>query len=302
MGPWLGGRATILVCALVLSLAGMGMIAYSARMTQAAIGRRIDLVHRPARRSVVVTPAVRPLVRSGGRELDEVEHEQARETAEVVGKFGIPLTGARAIAAAVFAALGLTASWHFLPESVPRVVCLAATAAFAIAGWFVPAMVVSRQVKARTKAVVRGLPDALELLVICSEAGLSFDDGIDRIVGSLRQSQPALAEELALTSADLKILPNREVALANLAERIDVPSVRSVVTTLTQTLRYGTPLAQALRLVASQLRNDTVLRLEERANALPTLMTIPMILFIMPTIFMVIAGPAVLRVLTILHH
>jgi tight adherence protein C len=233
--------------------------------------------------------------------LDEHAQEQ-REAAEVTRKFRIPLAGARAIAAAVFAALGLAASWHFLPASVPHVVCLLAAAAFAIAGWFVPAMVVSRQVKARTKAVVSGLPDALELLVICSEAGLSFDDGIDRIVGSLRQSQPALAEELALTSADLKILPSREVALANLAERIDVPSVRSVVTTLTQTLRYGTPLAQALRLVASQLRNDTVLRLEERANALPTLMTIPMILFIMPTIFMVIAGPAVLRVITILHH
>jgi tight adherence protein C len=113
----------------------------------------------------------------------------------------------------------------------------------------------------------------------------------------LLQSQPALGEELARTSADLKILPSREQALANLAGRVDMPSVRTVVTTLSQTLRYGTPLAQGLRVVSGELRNDTLVRLEERANQLPTLMTIPMMLFIMPTIFMIVAGPAALHVI-----
>jgi tight adherence protein C len=139
-------------------------------------------------------------------------------------------------------------------------------------------------------------------LVICVEAGLSFEDGIDRVAGVLNKSQPALAEELAMTAADLKILPSRDEALAGLAERIDTPSVRSVVTTLSQTLRYGTPLAQGLRVVAGELRNDTLMRLEERANQLPSLMTIPMMLFIMPTIFMIVAGPAVLRVIDVLKH
>jgi tight adherence protein C len=100
----------------------------------------------------------------------------------------------------------------------------------------------------------------------------------------------------------MKILPSRDEALANLAVRVNMPSVRSVVTTLSQTLRYGTPLAQALRVVAGELRNDTLMRLEERANQLPSLMTIPMMLFIMPTIFMIVAGPAVLRVMDIMHH
>jgi tight adherence protein C len=117
----------------------------------------------------------------------------------------------------------------------------------------------------------------------------------------LQRSQPVLAEELALTSADLKILPSRDRALMNFAERIEAPSVRSVVTTLSQTMRYGTPLAQALRVVASELRSESLMKLEERANQLPTLMTIPMMVFIMPTIFLVVAGPAVLRLLDSFH-
>jgi tight adherence protein C len=166
-----------------------------------------------------------------------------------------------------------------------------------VIGYFVPTMVIHRLVKKHAKAVVAGLPDALELMVICVEAGIAFEDGIDRVAAELRNTQPALAEELALTSADLKILPSRDQALANLAERIDMPSVRSVATTLSQTLRYGTPLTQALRVVAAELRNDTLVRLEERANQLPTLMTIPMMLFILPTLFIIVAGPAALRVI-----
>ena len=167
----------------------------------------------------------------------------------------------------------------------------------AAAGWMIPGMYLDRRILRRANAVVTGLPDALELLVISVEAGLSFEDGLDRIVAMLQKAQPELAGELALTSADLKILPSRDIALANLAERIDAPSVRSVVTTLSQTLRYGTPLAQALRLVANELRNDSLARLEERANQLPSLMTVPMMIFIMPTIFLIVGGPAVIRIL-----
>ena len=166
-----------------------------------------------------------------------------------------------------------------------------------LAGWFTPAFLLRRQIAGRTRAVVEGLPDALELLVISVEAGLSFEDGIGRIAAILRDTRPALADELALTSADLRILPNRERALFNLADRVDAPSVRTVVTTLSQTMRYGTPLANALRMVSSELRNEFLIRLEERANQLPALMTVPMILFIMPTIFLVVGGPAVLKVI-----
>lgn len=133
-------------------------------------------------------------------------------------------------------------------------------------------------------------------------AGLALEDGIERIVAELYRTQPALAEELAITSADLKILPSRDMALANLAKRVDVPSVRSVMTTLSQTMRYGTPLAQALRVVAGELRNDSLIKLEERANKLPVLMTVPMMLFILPSIFLIVGGPAGIRLVDTLFR
>ncbi len=171
----------------------------------------------------------------------------------------------------------------------------------AIAGWFAPSMLVARAIKQRTKAVKAGLPDALELLVVCVEAGLSLEDGLARVVTELSRSQPALADELGLTLADLRILPSRDQALLNFADRIDIPNVRSVVTTLVQTLRYGTPLAQSLRVVAAEMRDDFLIELEERANRLPAYLTLPVIVFLMPTIFLVVGGPAALRLIDAFH-
>jgi tight adherence protein C len=115
--------------------------------------------------------------------------------------------------------------------------------------WFLPQFIVGRLVRRRMQSIERGLADAIELLCISVEAGLALEDAIDRVVPELWRSQPTMAEELALTSADLKILPSRDAALRRLSARVAVPSVHSVVTTLSQTLRYGTPLAQALRLL-----------------------------------------------------
>jgi tight adherence protein C len=167
-------------------------------------------------------------------------------------------------------------------------------------GWIAPHLVAARLSLNRRRSVARGLADAIELLVISVEAGLSLEDAINRIVGELRRSQPAMADELALTSADLQILPNRDEALRRLAERVDLPSVQSVVATLSQTLKYGTPLAEALRVVAAELRNDELLKLEEQASRMPVLLTVPMILFILPSIFMIIGGPAFLKILDVL--
>jgi tight adherence protein C len=164
-------------------------------------------------------------------------------------------------------------------------------------GWSIPSFALGRLALNRRRAIARGLADAIELLVIAVEAGLSLEDAMHRIVVELRRSRPAIADELAITSADLRILPNRDEALRRLAERVDLPSVHSVVTTLSQTLKYGTPLAQALRVVAEELRNDGLLKLEEQANRMPVLLTVPMILFILPSLFLIIGGPAFLKVL-----
>ena len=169
-------------------------------------------------------------------------------------------------------------------------------------GWRLPQFVAKRMTVHRTRAIAQALPEAIELLVIAVEAGLSLEDALQRIVTELRHTEPAIAKELALTSADLKILPDRDEALHRLSERVDLPSLHSVVTTLVQTLRYGTPLAKALRVVAAELRNDSLLRLEEQANRLPVLLTVPMILFILPSLLMVIGGPAFLHVLDVLER
>jgi tight adherence protein C len=168
--------------------------------------------------------------------------------------------------------------------------------------WFLPQFVVGRLVRRRMRSVERGLPDAIELLCISVEAGLALEDAIDRVAPELWRSQPTMAEELALTSADLKILPSRDAALRRLSARVAVPSVQSVVTTLSQTLRYGTPLAQALRVVASELRNNALISLEERANKMPVLLTIPMVLFILPSVFLVIGGPTALHLIDAFRH
>jgi tight adherence protein C len=168
--------------------------------------------------------------------------------------------------------------------------------------WFLPQYVVGRLVSRRMRSIERGLADAIELLCISVEAGLALEDAIDRVAPELWRSQPMMAEELALTSADLKILPSRDAALRRLSARVDVPSVHSVVTTLSQTLRFGTPLAQALRVVASELRNNALIRLEERANKMPVLLTIPMVLFILPSVFMIIGGPTALRLIDAFRH
>jgi tight adherence protein C len=205
--------------------------------------------------------------------------------------------GLRAVTVILVAACGYMLATSISALAGQPVAILLLSLGFGIGGWFLPVMITNHLVKTRTKAVASGLPDALELLIVCVEAGLALEDGLERIVVEMRHSHPALAEELAQTAADLKILPSRDQALANLAERVDVPSVRSVVTTLSQTMRYGTPLAQAMRTVAQEMRNDSLLALEERANKLPTLMTLPMMLFIMPTIFLIVGGPAALRVM-----
>lgn len=307
-GTGLGGLL-FLGLALALAVGGLALIWYSARMIRVEIGKRISLARNMPTRARVrarAPPAELAFVR---QELGELSAQQQRGVVRMAAKFGVPPSGATQVLLVFrLAAVGLLALLtYFSIGSAPvfaasRSLRLLVSLGFGLAGWFVPLMLIGWQIRRRAKAVVAGLPDALELLVICAEAGLSFQDGIDRIVGELERSRPALGEELALTSADLQILPSRDLALANLAERVNMPSVRSVVMTLTQTMRYGTPLAHALRTVAAELRNNSLMQLEERANQLPALMTIPMMIFIMPTIFLIVGGPAVLRVLDVFYH
>lgn len=155
-----------------------------------------------------------------------------------------------------------------------------------------PDLFVQNMITKRTDAIRKGLPDALDLLVICAEAGLTVDAAFNRVAKELGRAYPELGDEFALTSIELSFLTERRQAFENLAYRVNLDSVKGVVTTMIQTERYGTPLASALRVLSAEFRNERMMRAEEKAARLPAIMTVPLILFILPVLFIVILGPA----------
>jgi len=159
-------------------------------------------------------------------------------------------------------------------------------------GYKGPEIFLANKAKKRTNEIRKGLPDALDLLVICAEAGLTVDAAFNRVAKELGRAYPELGDEFALTAIELSFLSERRMAFNNLAYRVDLDSVRGVVTTMVQTERYGTPLASALRVLSAEFRNERMMRAEEKAARLPAIMTIPLILFILPVLFIVILGPA----------
>ena len=165
-------------------------------------------------------------------------------------------------------------------------------AASLIGSYKAPDLWLKNKITKRSNAVRKGLPDALDLLVICAEAGLTVDAAFNRVARELGKAYPELGDEFALTSIELGFLTDRRSAFENLANRIDLEAVRGVVTTMIQTEKYGTPLASALRVLAAEFRNERMMRAEEKAARLPAIMTVPLILFILPVLFIVILGPA----------
>jgi tight adherence protein C len=155
-----------------------------------------------------------------------------------------------------------------------------------------PDIYIKNKVNKRSHAIRKGLPDALDLLVICAEAGLTVDAAFGRVARELGKAYPELGDEFALTSIELGFLTDRRQAFENLANRIDLEAVRGVVATMIQTEKYGTPLASALRVLSAEFRNERMMRAEEKAARLPAIMTVPLILFILPVLFIVILGPA----------
>ncbi len=148
------------------------------------------------------------------------------------------------------------------------------------------------KINKRSDAIRKGLPDALDLLVICAEAGLTVDAAFGRVAKELGKAYPELGDEFQLTAIELGFLAERRIAFENLAMRVNLEAVRGVVTTMIQTEKYGTPLASALRVLSAEFRNDRMMRAEEKAARLPAIMTVPLIFFILPVLFVVILGPA----------
>ncbi len=175
--------------------------------------------------------------------------------------------------------------WSQFKRFIGFAVCL-------ILGYKGPDIFVQNLIGKRTVAIRKGLPDALDLLVICAEAGLTVDSAFNRVARELGRAYPELGDEFSLTAIELSFLTERRAAFENLAYRVNLDSVKGVVTTMIQTERYGTPLASALRVLSAEFRNERMMRAEEKAARLPAIMTIPLILFILPVLFVVILGPA----------
>lgn len=161
-------------------------------------------------------------------------------------------------------------------------------------GAYLPEILIKNAQTKRKHELTKGLPDALDLLVICAEAGLSLDAALKRVSEEMGRATPEIADEFQLTAIELSYLPDRGQALQNLNKRTDIAPIRGVVNTLTQTEKYGTPLAQSLRVLAAEFRNERMMKAEEKAAKLPATLTVPLILFILPSLFVVLLGPAVL--------
>ncbi len=162
-------------------------------------------------------------------------------------------------------------------------------------GMKLPTIVVRRRRKKRYYQIQRALSDTLDLMTICAEAGLSLGAALSRVAKELGLAYPEMASELALTALEMGFLPERNKALSNLAQRVNIEEMRGIVNVLLQTEKYGTPIAQALRVLSTEFRTQRMLRAENKAARLPAMMTVPMIMFILPTLFIVVISPAIIR-------
>jgi tight adherence protein C len=174
-------------------------------------------------------------------------------------------------------------------------------AAAAIIGMLLPDYVVRRRRKRYLNGVQAGLADALDMMVICSEAGLGMESALSRVATEIGQAHPAVADELLQTVSELRVAADRRTAMLNMGLRTGLAGLKRLGATLIQTQQYGTPLSQALRTLSAELRQEMLVRFEERAARLPVLLTVPMIVFILPTVFIVVGGPAMLSVYASMH-
>ncbi len=171
-----------------------------------------------------------------------------------------------------------------------------------LVGFYLPDVFVSNRIQKRQQSIMRAFPDALDLMLICVESGMSIESAFTRVAAEIGPQSLELAEELGLTTAELSYLPERRVAFENLAKRTGHPGVKAVAAAMNQAEKYGTPLGQALRVAAQENREMRMQEAEKKAASLPAKLTVPMILFFLPCLFVVILGPAVMRVMSTMHH
>jgi len=315
-GPSLLGFDVFFVGTMLVAVATLALMAaiYAAVTVRDPMAKRVKALaeRREQLKSGIVTSSAKKrasLIRKnettdrmkstleGLRVLQDSQLKAAQQRLAQAGirkkEWAVAVIFARMIAPIVIGVgVGVLVYWtNFFPEwgSFKRFMAFAAAVGIGYKG---PDIFVANLVNKRTDAVRKGLPDALDLLVICAEAGLTVDAAFNRVAKELGRAYPELGDEFALTAIELSFLHERRQAFENLAYRVNLEAVKGVVTTMIQTERYGTPLASALRVLSAEFRNERMMRAEEKAARLPAIMTIPLIMFILPVLFIVILGPA----------
>lgn len=239
--------------------------------------------------------AIAPLPLIGKKEQIKVEQHLAR--AGLRSHLGMPLFMLAKASSGVLVVLAVIG--YFLVQPQPDMVfalkAIIAAGGF-ILGGLLPEIILKKVGYARRQRIATTLPDAMDLLVICAEAGLSLEVAMDRVRNEMQLSAPDLSAELAITVAELQLLADRRTALANLAYRTDLEALRGVVTTLVQAQKFGTPLSQSLRVLGKEMRTARMLAVEEKAARLPALISMPLVGFILPAIFVIVGGPAFLQI------
>ena len=189
---------------------------------------------------------------------------------------------------------------HILPlvSGAPALSACLAT----VIGFYFPTIMLKNKITRRQGNLRKSLPDGIDLLVICVESGASINESFARVGREMARGHAELAQEFAITAAELSFLPVRRLALENLLERTGLPAIRGLVTTMLQSERFGTPIAHALRVLSAEFRDQRMMAAETKAAKLPVLLTIPMMLFILPVLFIVLLGPAALGIMDAMAH
>lgn len=297
--------------AVILALAAAGIIASSAEERDIASNMR-SMVRAPERKSPNATgPAMHamldPFRRLGDaiRNTTLVNEKDIAEFERAVAAAGLDPRGA------VPTFIGLKMTAIIVLPLVIYIYCSVAeldtaTTAIAVFGGIVlgvmgPNWVIALMKRPFHNKLRKGLPDAMDLLVVCAEAGLGLETAVERVSKEMESTNRPIALEFNILVQELRMLPDRRMALERMGERTDIDGFKRLGGTLSQTLRYGTPLAQALRTLSSEMRTDRMLRLEEKAVRLPALLVIPLILFILPSLFIALIGHSVIALSTQLN-
>jgi tight adherence protein C len=298
----------------VAALAGAGAVLLQAAVRRQRLSHRIRVARggEPAGRGIdralaerLLTAAVaglgRAIAGSGllpGRTLAELAETLSQ--AGFRGANGLALfVGAKIILLGLVPAAGwlLSSAMHARPATTMMLL-----AGGAVAGLLAPDYAVRRIRAGYLARLERALPDALDLMVICAQAGLGLDAAIERVAAEIGPVHPDMTRELTLTASELQMTADTRIALVNLGRRTGLDSLRRLGATLSQSLTYGTPLAAALRALSAEMRQAALTRFEERAARLPVLLTMPMVLFILPCVFIVVGGPAVIQIKRAFGH